>query len=71
MAKDTRKAIEKGSARVADTMDDIKSKLLSYADDIQEYLGKVDAKVENYKFSVEKDGKSLLDAAFKARIRES
>ncbi len=52
-------------------MDDIKSKLLSYADDIQEYLGKVDAKVENYKFSVEKDGKSLLDAAFKARIRES
>jgi hypothetical protein len=50
-------------------IDEVRKQLLSYASEIENYLGSVDAKIENFKFSVEKGNKSLtIDAAFKATI---
>jgi hypothetical protein len=50
-------------------MDEVRKQLLSYASEIENYLGSVGAKIENFKFSVEKGDKSLtIDAAFKATI---
>ena len=49
--------------------EEIRKQLLSYASEIEKYLGNVDAKVENFKFSVEVNDKALMiDAAFKATI---
>jgi hypothetical protein len=50
-------------------IDQVRSQLLSYAGELQEYLGKVDANVENFKFGVEKTDSGLtIDGAFKATI---
>ena len=50
-------------------IEEVRKQLLSYASQIENYLGKVDAKVENFKFSVEISDKGLMiDAAFKATI---
>jgi hypothetical protein len=40
--------------------EDIRRKLLSYADEIQQYLGKVNAKVDFFDFAVEKSNKGLI-----------
>ena len=53
-------------------MDNVKSQLMTYGSQIQEYLEKVDAKVENYKFSIEKTDTGLsIDCHFKATIQPS
>ena len=51
------------------SMDKVKNQLLTYGAKIQEYLTKIDAKVENYKFSIEKTDTGLsIDCHFKATI---
>ena len=57
---------------LSQSMDNVKSQLMTYGSQIQEYLGKVDAKVENYKFSIEKsDGGLSIDCQFKATIQSN
>jgi hypothetical protein len=54
------------------SLEDAKNQLVSFGTQIQEYLSKVDANVENYKFSVEKmqDG-IAIDVAFRATLKGS
>jgi hypothetical protein len=50
-------------------LEEVKKQLLSYASQIEDYLKNVDAKVDNFKFSVEAGDNSLtIDAAFKSTI---
>jgi hypothetical protein len=50
-------------------LEEVRKQLLSYASQIEDYLGNVDAKVDNFKFSVEMGDNSLtIDAVFKATI---
>ena len=52
------------------SLDDVKQQLATYGSQIQEYLGKINAKVEAYKFSVEKMENGLsVDVVFKASIQ--
>jgi len=52
------------------SLEDARAKLYSFGTQIQEYLDKVDASVDNYKFSVEKsDGGIAVDIAFKAIVK--
>ena len=49
--------------------EDIRAQLMSFGDQIQQYLNKVNAKVEAFNFSVEKEGKGLLvDCQLKALV---
>jgi hypothetical protein len=55
---------------LSQSMDSVKNQLMTYGNQIQEYLGKIDAKVENYKFSVEKTDSGLsIDCHFKATLQ--
>jgi hypothetical protein len=50
-------------------IEEVRKQLLSYASEIEKYLGNVNAQVDNFKFSVEMGDKGLtIDAAFKATI---
>ena len=52
------------------SVDAVKNQLVSYGNQIQEYLSSINAKVENYKFSVEKTPSGLaIDCQFKATIQ--
>ncbi len=52
------------------SLDEAKQQLAAYGQQIQQYLGKIDAKVETYKFSVEKVENGLIvDIAFKASVK--
>ena len=60
------------TVNLSQSMENVKSQLISYGNQIQEYLGKIDAKVENYKFSIEKtDGGLSIDCHFKATIQSN
>jgi hypothetical protein len=51
-------------------LEDARARLASFGTQIQEYLGKADAKIETYKFSVEKtDAGIVVDATFKATLK--
>ncbi len=54
------------------SLETAKDQLVAFGTQIQEYLSKVNANVESYKFSVEKieDGISV-DVAFRATLRSS
>jgi len=55
---------------LSQSVDAVKSQLVSYGNQIQEYLSSIDAKVENYKFSIEKTPTGLsIDCQFKATIQ--
>ncbi len=52
------------------SVDAVRNQLVTYGNQIQEYLSSIDAKVENYKFSVEKTPNGLsIDCEFKATIQ--
>jgi hypothetical protein len=58
---------EKGGGHVS--MDDVRNQISSYEHQIREYLDKLDATVEAYKFSVEKHGDGLtIDMSLRATI---
>ena len=51
------------------TMENVRRQLQTYGKEIQEYLSRVEANVEGYKFSVEKHGDGIeVDVEFKALI---
>ena len=55
---------------VRDNLDDVRKQLLAYENQIKEYLNKVDANVDSYKFSVEKHGEGItVDIAMRATIQ--
>jgi len=55
---------------LSQSMDAVKHQLMTYGNQIQEYLSNIDAKVENYKFSVEKTENGLsIDCQFKATLQ--
>jgi hypothetical protein len=57
---------------LSQSMDSVKNQLMTYGSQIQEYLGKIDAKVENYKFSIEKTDSGLsIDCHFRATIQSN
>jgi ABC-type transporter Mla subunit MlaD len=63
--KITKKATEIGknvNENVRDNLDDVRKQLLAYENQIKEYLGKVNASIDTYKFSVEKHGDGITDA---------
>jgi len=50
-------------------VDNVKHQLMSYEHEIREYLDKLEATVDTYKFSVEKHGEGLsIDMALRATI---
>jgi hypothetical protein len=51
------------------SVDEVKHQLMSYEHQIREYLDKLEATVDTYKFSVEKHGEGLtIDMALRATI---
>ena len=61
--------LQQSSEKINDSLEGVKEQLLSFGSQIQEYLGKVDANVDGYKFSIEKQGDGLLiDIAFRAKV---
>jgi hypothetical protein len=51
------------------SLDSVRNQVLSYEHQIKEYLNKLDATVDTYKFSVEKHGDGLtVDISLKATI---
>jgi hypothetical protein len=66
-----RESMSKTNVNLGDSIDSIKSQLSTYGNQIQEYLKNVNAKVEDYKFSIEKkeNGGLSIDIEFKATIQ--
>jgi hypothetical protein len=51
------------------SMDNVRNQISSYEHQIREYLDKLDATVETYKFSVEKQGDGLImDISLRATL---
>ena len=71
--KITKKATEIGknvNESVRDNLDDVRKQLLAYENQIKEYLSKVNANMDSYKFSVEKHGEGIVvDIAMRATIQ--
>ncbi len=63
------KSVHHQTEKLNDSLDTVRKQLVTYGDEIQEYLGKVDAKVDAWKFSIEKQNEGLIvDIAFRATI---
>ncbi|MFI5421475.1 MAG: hypothetical protein ACHQ1H_10960 [Nitrososphaerales archaeon] len=63
------KNVKQATEKVSQSLDDAKAQLVSYGNQIQQYLGEIDAKVETYKFSIEKQDEGLsVDIAFRATV---
>jgi len=63
------KSVQHQTEKLNDSLDTVRKQLVTYGDEIQEYLGKVDAKVDAWKFSIEKQNEGLIvDIAFRATI---
>jgi len=61
--------LQQSSEKLNESLESVKEQLLTYGIQIQEYLGKVDANIDGYKFSIEKQGDGLLiDIAFRAMV---
>ena len=70
VSETTGKSVKQASEKLNQSMDDAKAQLVSYGNRIQEYLGEIDAKIETYKFSIEKQDEGLsIDIAFRATVR--
>jgi hypothetical protein len=55
---------------VRQNLDNMRQQLLAYENQIKEYLDKVNANIDSYKFSVEKDGDGIMiDVAMRASIQ--
>jgi len=61
---------EKGGKNLGENLDDVKRQLLVYENQIKDYLDNIEAHVEGYKFSIERQGDALvIDIALKAKIQ--
>lgn len=69
MRKNVDDNLQQSSDKLNESLESVKQQLLAYGSQIQEYLGKVDANIDGYKFSIEKQGDGLLiDIAFRAMV---
>lgn len=69
LKKNVSENLQQNSEKLNESLDSVKLQLLSYGSQIQEYLGKVDASIDGYKFSIEKQGDGLsIDIAFRATV---
>ena len=67
VAENVAKNVNAQTEKINDSLDGVRQQLLSYGNQIQEYLTKVDAKVDTYKLSIEKHNDGLsLNYAFRA-----
>ena len=63
------RSVHHQTEKLNDSLDTVKKQLVTYGDEIQEYLGKVDAKVDSWKFSLERRDEGLtVDIAFRATV---
>ena len=63
------RSVHHQTEKLNDSLDTVKKQLVTYSDEIQEYLGKVDAKVDSWKFSLERRDEDLtVDIAFRATV---
>ncbi len=61
---------EKSMKSIKPFPDDARNQLLSYGNQIQDYLNRIQADVEGYKFSIEKtDQGFLIDCRIKATLQ--
>jgi len=62
--------MSKSNVNIGESLETIKSQLSTYGSQIQEYLKNVNAKVDDYKFAIEKKDNGLsVDIEFKATIQ--
>ena len=65
-----RSKMSKSNVNIGESLETIKSQLSTYGSQIQEYLKNVNAKVDDYKFAIEKKDNGLsVDIEFKATIQ--
>ncbi len=63
------KDVHQKTEKINESMDKAKQQLMTYGNQIQEYLGQIDAKIDSYKFSIEKKDEGLsIDIAFRATV---
>jgi hypothetical protein len=61
--------LQEMNAKSKESMDNIKLQIMTYANQIQEYPGTINAEVKEYKFVVEKQGNdTIIDIRFNANI---
>jgi len=61
---------EKDGKKLGESLEDVRHQLGAYEDQIKQYLENIEAHVDGYKFSVEKQGDTLvIDMALKAKIQ--
>jgi hypothetical protein len=64
------KDVHAQTEKINESMDNAKQQLISYGNQIQEYLGEIDAKIDTYKFSIEKHDEGLtVDIVFRATVQ--
>ncbi|MHB1869125.1 MAG: hypothetical protein ACYCPP_09300 [Nitrososphaerales archaeon] len=69
MRRNAGENLQESSDKLNESLESVKEQLLTYGSQIQEYLGKVNANIDGYKFSIEKQGDGLLiDIAFRAMV---
>jgi len=69
MRKNADENLHQSSEKLNESLESVKQHLLNYGSQIQDYLGKVNANIDGYKFSVEKQGDGLMiDIAFRAMV---
>jgi len=67
--EDVGRSVHHQTEKLNDSLDTVRKQLVTDGDEIQEYLGKVDAKVDSWKFSIEKQNEGLtVDIAFRATV---
>jgi uncharacterized coiled-coil DUF342 family protein len=63
-------AVQQRTQKLNESMANVQNQLMMYGSQIQDLLGKYQADIQDYKFSVEKRGEGLsIDVAFKAAIK--
>ena len=61
---------EKDGKDLGENLEDVRHQLLVYENQIKDYLENIEAHVDGYKFSIEKQGDALvIDIALKAKIQ--
>lgn len=63
--------VQQHSQKISQSAEDARNQLVTYGNQIREYLNSIQADVENYKFSVEKTKDGIaVDVAFRATVQE-
>jgi hypothetical protein len=70
-AANAQEKLQEMNVKTKESMENARYQLLTYGNQIQEYLNKIHAEVTNYKFLIEKKGNdTLVDIQFKASVKQ-